>query len=177
MRLVFLICGMFLGGELPAQDVFVDKGACPGEGCVYGERWVARARVRLLSAPDLSATVVGILDTGMAVQTVTGEVHTIPARFTVRQPHGEFAPGDIVHVYTYLGEGWFRVRHDGETKEADLGFSPWGGSSGKRCELEDRCWGTLQEELRLDWWIKVRTPDGTEGWTLDAMSFAEPKQH
>ena len=34
-----------------AEEVFVDPGACPGEGCGYGERWIAREPVSLRTAP------------------------------------------------------------------------------------------------------------------------------
>jgi len=75
-------------------------------------------------------------------------------------------------LYTYLGEGWFRLRHNGLLKIAELGFSPWGGTSGKRCELDStRCWGSLQQELYFEWWVKVRTEEGLEGWTLDVSAF------
>ena len=172
-----LIFSLLVVSAAAAEDIFIDKGACPGEGCLYGESWIARKAVRLLSAPDASATPAGTVGPAEAVETLTGEVHTVPGRFVVQQPHGEFSPGDEVLVYTYLGEGWFRIRHNGELKEADLGFSPWGGSPGKRCEVDSRCWGSLQQKLRFDWWIKVRTRKGLEGWLLDASAFDQRSNH
>ena len=167
----------FLAVPVLAQDVFVDEGACPGEGCVYDEQWVARSLVQLYEAPVESALVSGIVREGEAVQTTTGEVHTEPGRFIVHRPHDEFSPEDEVFLYTYLGEGWFRLRHNGELKVADLGFSPWGGTSGKRCELESRCWGSLEQELHFEWWVKVRTEGGLEGWTLNVADFDKPTYH
>ena len=158
-----------------AQGVFIDKGACPGEGCTYGERWVARSVVELLKAPDSTTPIIATVKSGEAVRTVTGEVHTIPGRFVVYRRHEEFQPGDEVLVYTYLGEGVFRIRHNGQLKETDLDFGPGGGSSGKRCEVQARCWGTLQEELQFTWWVLVRTPAGTEGWVRDTAGFLRPR--
>ncbi len=172
-----LAIGLLVIAQALAQDTFIDEGACPGEGCVYGESWVARSRVRLHNAPNLSAPFAGTVLAGEAVQTVSGEVHTRPGRFIIHRSHDEFAPGDEVFLYTYLGEGWFRLRHNGLLKVADLGFSPWGGTSGKRCELDSRCWGSLQQELYFEWWVKVRTEEGLEGWTLDASDFDQPTYH
>jgi hypothetical protein len=81
-----------------------------------------------------------------------------------------FEPGDEVLVYTYLGEGYFKVRHNGQLKEAELGFSPWGGTAGKRCEVPS-CWGTLASDLAFDWWVQVRGVDGTTGWTKEDEKF------
>ena len=157
-----------------AQGVFIDKGACPGEGCMYRERWVARSAVDLLKAPDSTAPIIATAKSGEVVRTVTGEVHTIPGRFVVHRQHDEFLPGDEVLVYTYLGEGVFRIRHNGRLKETDLDFGPGGGSNGKRCDVQARCWGTLQEELQFTWWVLVRTTTGVEGWTQNASGFFRP---
>jgi hypothetical protein len=98
-------------------------------------------------------------------------VHTKPGRFVVHRAQYGFKPGDEVLVYTYTGEGYFKVRHNGQFKEADLGFSPWGGSAGKRCEASPSCWGTLESELEFDWWVQVRGADGAIGWTKGSDKF------
>ncbi len=158
-------------------EIFVDKGACPGEGCAYGESWITRSNVTLRAEPSRSATIVAKLDAGTRVTTVTGEVHTKPTRFVVHRPHAQFRPGDSVLVYTYLGEGVFRVRHNGRLTEADLGFSPWGGTAGTRCEQSARCWGTLEQELRFEWWVQVRTPGEVLAWTAEADKFEPESRH
>jgi hypothetical protein len=160
-----------LVGFASAEEVFIDRGACPGEGCGYGERWSARTSVPLRARPEATAPTVASVEPGASVRTLTGEVHTVPGRFAVLRAHEDFAPGDVILLYTYLGEGWFRVRHDGRIREADLGFSPWGGSPGSRCEQDPGCWGILESELRFDWWVRVRTSAGIEGWTLETGSF------
>ncbi len=45
-------------------EIFVDKGACPGEGCAYGESWITRSNVTLRAEPSRSATIVAKLDAG-----------------------------------------------------------------------------------------------------------------
>jgi hypothetical protein len=170
----FVILWVVLAGQSAGSGVYIDKGGCPGEGCQYDETWVARQSVDLLREPTVKSPVVVTVRQGDPVRTVTGEVHTVPGRFIVRTAHDEFVPGDEVLVYTYLGEGHFRVRHNGVLKEADLDFGPGGGSNGKRCEVASRCWGTLQTEHQSTWWIKVRTESGLEGWTVQGAKFLHP---
>ena len=78
VRTAFLVIGALVAAHAVAQDLFIDKGACPGEGCVYGERWVAGTPVRLQSAPSSMASSSGNVLGGETVQTITGKVHTIP---------------------------------------------------------------------------------------------------
>jgi len=164
MRALAIAIGMIGSSVACSQESFVDKGACPGEHCSYGAILIARETTQLLETSASSASIVANVQRGEPVRTVTGEVHTVPGHFEIHRSHGEFKPGDDVLLYTYLGEGYFRLRHNGEIKEADLGFSPWGGTSGTRCADQRRCWGTLKAELQFDWWVLVRTKSGVEGW-------------
>jgi len=173
---VVIVLGMgSLCGWANADEIFVDRGACPGEGCVYGEQWVVREPIELHSSPSESSEVVDMLGPRDHVETLTGEVHTRPGRFVVKQARGAFQPGDVLLLYTYLGEGWYRMRHEGALGRADLGFSPWD----KRCQSREdrRCWGTLERKLQFWWWVKVRAPSGLEGWVLDSRSFEKPGAH
>ncbi len=75
----------------------------------------------------------------------------------------DYAAGDTVWALTYLGEGFFRVWDGGEILELDLGFSPYGGTPGRRCEFCEH--GELLRELGSRWWIQMSLPDGTVAWT------------
>lgn len=179
MKPRYVLIGVLLSAAALAQEpTYIDKGACPGEGCRYGEQWVAAKTIHVFQVPQQAATTVATIEEGETVRTLTGEVHTVPGRFLVRRHQDGFAPGDEVLVYTYLGEGRFRVRHNGALKVVDLNFGPWGSSNGTRCEKnEKRCWGTLQEDLRFDWWVRVRTASGLEGWVRGDSDFKKPSYH
>lgn len=131
--------------EIP--DVFIDPGECPGEGCSYCQLYNSSKDLDLLEKPSTEAKVVGRIKSGEAFLSKTGEVHTIPTRFDVHEESGSLKPGDEVYALTYSGEGHFRVFHNGELKDADLGFSPWGGSGGKTCDKTEYCFGRLTKEL------------------------------
>jgi hypothetical protein len=164
---------LMLCGALPAEQmsVYVDKGACPGEGCEYCALHVAKSDVAVYKEPSAKSERLGVIPAGDTFISKTGEVHTVPTRFEVHREHGGIKPGDEVFVLTYLGEGHFRVYHNGELTGADLGFSPWGGSGGKTCDNPRYCWGQLEKELEFTWWMWVISESSLEGWVIadDAM--------
>ncbi|HEV8700627.1 MAG TPA: hypothetical protein VGV60_05075 [Candidatus Polarisedimenticolia bacterium] len=159
------------GAEEPRHPaIYVDKGACPGEGCTYGT-WKVLKDTELHALPGKASKVVAKCRPGSEVLASTGEVHTVAGEFTVKKKYGAFVPGDTLWVYTYLGEGTFKVWFGGRFTEQDLGFSPWGGSGGSRCEVERFCWGELKRTLEMEWWIQIQNSDGVTGWTREAGSF------
>jgi hypothetical protein len=160
---VALLPAVVAGADSPPAR-YIDAGACPFECCTY-RAWKTEVDTVAYARPDTSAKVVAVLKAGATVDAITGEVHTSPVRFIVRKPHGHLEPGDVLWVYTYLGEGHFKVWRAGRLEEEDLGFSPHGGSAGDRCENSEQCWGELETSLTFDWWVKVRTTDGVEGWS------------
>ena len=160
---VALLTAAAAGAGSPPPE-YIDKGACPFECCVY-RTWDTKTDTVVYAQPERNARIVGLLKAGAAVEAITGEVHAKPARFLVKRRHGEHKPGEVLWVYTYLGEGHFRVWWNGAMHDVDLGFSPYGGSPGARCEDSQQCWGELERALRFTWWVKVRSKEGWEGWS------------
>jgi len=163
VALAFVSIVEISSAEIP--DIFVDKGACPGEGCTYCGLYRASQSFDLLREPSTSSEVVGKVLAEETFISKTGEVHTVPTRFEVHEASGPFLPGDDVFALTYGGEGWFRVFHNGELIDADLGFSPWGGGAGKTCDKPEFCFGQLTKDLEFTWWIFVVSESGAQGWT------------
>jgi len=168
-----IICFVASGSNAAFAEhptIYIDKGACPFECCIYGQWQVTRDTV-LYDTPDKKAKIIGKCRSGSSVTAVTGEVHTVAGKFNVKKEFESFKPGDVLWIYTYLGEGYFKVWDAEHFKELSLGFSPYGGSAGKRCEADNLCVGELEEELDTTWWIKIKTVDGLIGWTFEATNF------
>jgi hypothetical protein len=157
-------------GESVHPSIDVDKGACPGEGCRYGT-WKVLKETELRALPERTSKIVATCRPGSEVLASTGEVHTAAGEFRVTKKQGAFVPGDVIWVYTYLGEGSFKVWFGGRFMDQDLGFSPWGGSGGSRCEVERFCWGELKSELDMVWWVRIKNVDGVTGWTRETGNF------
>jgi len=151
-------------------DLYVDEGACPGEGCAYG-RWRAQSDVVVYDKPGGGASAMGVILAGQRVRALTGQVHTVPGMFRVHREHGRYRPGDVIEVLTYQGEGFFSVRFRGEIYEEELGFSPWGGIPDSRCADVSDCFGVLDQELDFTWWVEVYFADGARGWIRDPRDF------
>lgn len=145
--------------------VYVEQGACPFECCTYREWWAA-APTPVYSSPSSSGMKIRVLKKGEHVTAVTGFVRTQAREFVVTRNTGRYRVGDTIWVYSYRGEGFFTVWFNGKIYGEDLGFSPYGGSGGTRCQGDSaNCWGTLKTEHSSEWWIKLRLRDGRIGWT------------
>jgi hypothetical protein len=149
----------------------VDRGACPFECCAY-RQWKTEKTTTAYARPDKRSKRVGKFVAGTKVAALTGEVRTVAGRFVVKKAYQKYRPGDIIWVYTYSGEGLFKIWFKGKMSEENLGFSPYGGSMGKRCEATEQCWGELEKELRMTWWIKIKSADGWVGWTNQGENFS-----
>lgn len=148
-------------GALP--EVFVDRDNCMGESCGYCELLIANTAIRVYAEPDTESDVVGVVRAGEALISKKGEVHTVPTRFVVIKENkdiisGEvFVPGDDVFVLTPLGEGEFRVFHNGELTAALLDFN---------CAESEYCWGELVAELDSTQWLYVISESRAAGWII-----------
>lgn len=160
---ILLLFGVQAAAEM---DVYVDAGACPGEGCEYCALYVAKSEVPVYESPSIESKRLGVIPADDTFIARTGAVHTVPIKFDVHREHKGIKPGDEVFALTYLGEGYFRIYHNGELTQADLGFSPWGGSTGKICDEPKYCWGRLEKELEFTWWMSVIAESSLEGWVI-----------
>ena len=156
------------GGHAP--QALLDRGACPFECCHYG-RWTANRAIAAFAAPRRGSARIAWIAPNTTVEAMDGFVRTLGQPFRVHRAHGDYRPGDTLMVYTYQGEGFFRIWHAGHWRDEDLGFSPYGGSGGTRCADDARCWGTLSAPLRSDWWVRVRLPDARVLWVRGNAGF------
>jgi hypothetical protein len=107
-----------------------------------------------------------MLKKGEHVKAITGFVRTRAGEFVVDRNSGRYRMGDTIWLYTYHGEGVYLVWFKGKMFEDNIGFSPYGGSSGTRCQSDPKnCFGHLTAEHSSEWWIKLRLKDGRIGWT------------
>lgn len=180
MRLLCLITALFVGillsvSSAAEEDLFIDKGACPGERCTYCEIIRATSEFTIYKAASKDSERIGRISVGDVFISKSGEVHTLPEPFTVIKERGIFKPGDEVFILTYSGEGYYRVRHNGKlVSGADLGDHPWSDRPIWRCNDDDQyCWGELSGPIQSIWWIYVQSENGAEGWIAYLDSFKQ----
>lgn len=160
--------------ERAGEDVLTRWGACPFECCVYRE-WLAESDIPVLAEPRADGAVLTTIPSGERFQADTGFVRvTSPQLVVVSAPveayrigpdapvGGEpasFAAGDTLLVLDYVGEGYFNVLRAGE-----LYSTPqfWPGEDGWPSGEDVK--GEVTGEYAAEWWVRVRTGDGVEGW-------------
>ncbi len=158
------------GSEQPPER-YVAKNACPFECCIY-RRWSVLEDTALVAVPGSEATI-ATARAGTRVEGLTGEVHLVPLPVAVvhpepaYEPNAQLVPGEIVFLLDGLGEGMQRVWHRGVVRTMSTA-----GEVQERCPFpDDECWGELLAPQRAQeesvWWMRMRLPDGTEGWTRD----------
>ncbi|HVF55612.1 MAG TPA: hypothetical protein VM934_05655 [Pyrinomonadaceae bacterium] len=156
------------------RRVYIDRGACEGEACSYG-LWKTMKPTILYARPDERSKRVARLEPGgPCVNALTGDVHVVPGRLLVTKAHEGYKPGDVLGVYTYLGEDVYKVRHKGRWREESLSYSTPEGTDRQSCERNRYCWGVFEERPDAVWWVKIRAADGRVGWTNECTHFEQP---
>jgi len=155
-------------GPIPlpiGSGAYVVSGACPGEGCSYGQWSLARG-VTLRRQPTRTADSSGYVFASRQVCADSGFIVVDPPGVVVitRPPPKpdyavylpQYEPGDTVLVFYHAGEGyWIVQRRDSLTLSLEVWDST--GSDGAR----------LVREPRNFWWVHLTDrASGSRGWAL-----------
>jgi hypothetical protein len=172
--LLMLVCFVWVlsAGQSPSKEVSVpapvlpviDYNACPFEGCTFG-KWILTRDSEIFSTWKLPRKPVASLRTGEVVTGLTG-VHIThsPDRVEVLSAIPELGvqPGDVILRYMYRGEGYADIWVKGTWhREYDCTFITEKTDGG--C-LRD-CAAKVVSAGRKDWWVRLRTSQGSIGWT------------
>ena len=138
--------------ELKPPSDYVDKGACPFECCTY-RQWVARGDLTLLDTPN-GKKVVGQIKKGEKVLAMTGEIHSVPLQIVSPHdyPNAGVKAGDTIYLLHYVGEGFWKVWHNGKLVEID--------------DLPQK-----GQKPKITWWVQLKTATGIIGWSIERHNF------
>lgn len=172
----FLEHGRFAHAPAPPAK-FRDEGACPFECCTYRE-WTVREVTDVHESPEPDSPYAFHLQKGESVTAVTGFVRTRePGRIEVLKQHSgeagrEYNAGDVLWVYTNLGEGLARVWFDEEMYSEDVHGRVEGLEGQAACASRGTCWAKWVREPQSVWWVKLQNAEGRIGWTDLPQHFA-----
>ncbi|MCE5272401.1 hypothetical protein LLH00_14070 [bacterium] len=164
---LFLALALLGASAVLADDhptFYVDEGACPFECCQYGD-WGVEQETKLYAEPKSGSSVVGIAKKGTRVIAQTGEVHTKPGKIIVKKDYENYREGDVLWVYTYLGEGYFKIWYKGEFIDDEIDISDDAPSP------DD--WGSYEFQPVSVWWVRIQTKDGIVGWSNEPDHFSD----
>src|SRR5689334_8237624 len=148
----------------------IDHNACPFEGCQFG-KWTAVQPIPIYSTWQAKRKLLRNLEKGETVTAITGIHITFePTEIKVTAPMPQYGlkPGDAVFGYMNLGEGFFTAWFNGQwVGEFDGSTINGPGDSG----CLRNCTGKFVKPGRVEWWVKIKTRDGTLAWTRDGDKF------
>lgn len=143
---------------------YLDRGACPFEGCTYRE-WTALKSAVVYDTWEEKRRQVASISAGEKVTGITGVVITFRPgviRMDRDLPEKGLRSGDTVLVYTNLGEGFAKVWFKGRFySEFDITFAAWpdhaacGGA---------KCTAAFTDVGKSAWWAQVKLSSGRVGW-------------
>lgn len=153
----------------PALPLY-DWGACPGEGCTYGD-WTARRPVVVYDTWKEKRHRVAKLSRGDKVVALNGVLITFkPGIIRIKRdlPKYQLKRGDTILTYAYRGEGdsavWFKGRY---YYSFDISFTRWPDGSG--CS-DASCEGSYVDMGKKSCWAEVALKSGQMGWVVDVDS-------
>ena len=160
---VFLLAAASAAAGEP--DVYIQKRACPFEGCTFG-MWQVQSTTTVYQAPSTSAKVLGTLKAGSTAEVATGEVHVVPGQArAISTPHKSAASlkADApIEILDYIGEGYSRVRQGETIAEVKI------ARTAKRCTENPNwryCWVEVLREPVSEWWVVLGpSSDYPGGW-------------
>lgn len=150
--------------DLPA--IYVDRGACPFECCRY-RTWKVEKDANIYDKPR-GTRIIGKIKKGDLVEGLTGEVESRPILVTVTVDHvdnngNSFIKGDKFYLLTYRGEGFFKAWFDGKLFDMDA----VGIKDAFEYYSSDPFWAVTSQRYEHVWWKKIKTRQGTIGWTKE----------
>jgi hypothetical protein len=146
--------------------MYIEKDACPGEGC-YFRRAQALNAIDLYDKPGRSSVVVGQVAQGEWVDRIASENRFAPVKGVVRADHEPFRMGDIVYRLGNQGEGCFDVWDKGVIGMwCDLGSDDPLENGG--IEWDKASPPTDGSE---GWWVQVTREKGPGGWLRNPRDF------
>jgi hypothetical protein len=145
----------------------IDENACPFEGCQFGA-WTATDQVQVFSTWKEDHKPVVTISKGEAVTAITGVHITFePSEIQVTEPIPDYGlkPGDTIYGYMYKGEGVISAWFNGYWVEDFDGTGIANAGCNRNCNAK------LVKEGRVEWWVEIKTQNGTTGWTKETDKF------
>ena len=139
-------------GPPTLNGVYVEKGACPGEGCYLEGKIKAREAASLFQEKRTDSPVLATIDPNEWVEILGTEDRLVPRAGTDR------ATGEVVYMLGYEGEGCSTIWKKGE-------LSSWCDDDGDLSN-DSIVWSELVDstDTSLGFWVEVKRANGQIGW-------------
>lgn len=167
----------------PERPTIVEwPGSCPVECCGYGAMWTAIQETAAVAAPLVPTATTGTsaftVPAGAVVRAVTGTLYTLESGtarvdqdfstdatstdFSARHKQPvTFIAGKTITLLAALGNGVYRIQHDGRVLDANLYRI---GTIESCADVSARCAGVVTKPPVTEWWVMVLDAEKRTGW-------------
>jgi|TARA_B110000908_G_C10027476_1_gene345812 hypothetical protein len=152
-------------------DFYSEVGACPFEGCLYGE-WTTIGEIKIFKEPNLESNIVGEIPADKKFNSLNGKIEIVPGiAFKVKDlptigytdsETTEINYNQPIYILHYVGEGFYKVNQNNKFHFLQL-------PSDKKIFNEyksDFDWIRIEKyPMEFKWWAEIEYLD-LKGWIL-----------
>jgi hypothetical protein len=150
---------------------YSEVGACPFEGCTYGE-WSTNDIVKVLKEPKLNSDIIGNIPADTEFNAISGKIEIVPGvAFKVKEiPSIGYTESETskieynqpIYILHYVGEGFNKINQNNE-----FGFLQIPSDKNMFIEYKSNYdWLKIEKyPTEFKWWAKIEYLD-LKGWIL-----------
>jgi hypothetical protein len=153
------------------KHFYSEIGACPFEGCMYGE-WTSNEKISVYKKPKSKSSIVGEIPPKSKFNTINGKIEIVPGiayKVKALPTIGyleidtiDFYYKEPIYVLHYVGEGFSKVYHKQEFKFLEFPASP----DIYKKHKSNFDWLRIEKyPTNFKWWVKIEYED-LIGWIL-----------
>jgi hypothetical protein len=152
-------------------DFYSEVGACPFEGCTYGE-WSSKYKIKIFKEPKWESDIVGNIPAEKQFNAINGKIEVIPgiAYKKTELPSIGYTESEIskieynqpIYILHYVGEGFYKINQNNEFGYLQLPSSEKIFNEYK----SDYDWIRIEKyPTEFKWWVEIEYLD-LKGWIL-----------
>jgi len=153
------------------KDFYSEVGACPFEGCTYGE-WSTNDNVKIFKEPKLDSDIIGEIPADKKFTAINGKIEIIPGiAFKIKDlpsigytdsKTSEIVYNQPIYILHYVGEGFYKINQNNK-----FGYLQLPSDEKKFNEYKsDYDWIKIEKfPSEFKWWAEIEYMD-LKGWIL-----------
>ncbi len=153
------------------KDFYSEVGACPFEGCTYGE-WSTKDKIKIFKEPKLESDIVGNIPAEKRFNALNGKIEIVPgiAYKKTELPSIGYTESETskieykqpIYILHYVGEGFYKV-----TQNKEFGYLQLPSDEKIFKEYESNYdWIKIEKyPTEFKWWAEIEYLD-LKGWIL-----------
>lgn len=154
------------------KDFYSEIGACPFEGCAYGE-WSTNDKIKIFKEPELESGIIGNIPAEEKFNALNGKIEIVPGiAFKIKEMPSTYTESETskieynqpIYVLHHVGEGFYKVNQNNEFDYLNLPSDEKMFNDLKSVYGWD--WIKVEKyPTEFKWWAEIEYLD-LKGWIL-----------